>query len=125
MDRKEKKIRKEYELVDVNNCEMLKELNLYFIKLMKYLWQQPKVVALLLEKSDINDIRETLAPFFVNNFYENILSSNYIEDNLMYLLTLILKQEINSLNDKNDINNFLNETVCGYLFEQLNMKKRC
>ena len=122
MDRKEKKIRKEYELVDVNNCEMLKELNLYFIKLMKYLWQQPKVVALLLEKSDINDIREILAPFFVNNFYENILSSNYIEDNLMYLLTLILKQEINSLNDKNDINNFLNETVCGYLFEQLNMK---
>ena len=122
MEIKEKKIVKECELFEITNCEILKELNLYCIKLMKYLWQQPKNVAILLEKSNIKDVKEVLAPFFVNNFYENILSSNYIEDNLMYLITMILKQEINSLNNKNDVNNFLNNTVCGYLFEQLNMK---
>ena len=40
------------------------------------------------------------ANLFVNNFYQNILSNNYIENNLMFLLTLLIKDEINDSLEK-------------------------
>ena len=88
---------------------------------MELLWKQPKVVAKLLSYSDIEDVRKNLAPFFVNNFYENILSSVYIEDNLMYLISLLLMDEIKAL-DKIKENNFLEKSAVGYLLEQLKYK---
>ena len=42
----------------------------------------------------------------MNNFYENILSSSFIEDNLMYVITMIL----------------LDDTSCGYFLKELNFK---
>ena len=68
--------------------------------------------------SKIEDVRSNLAPFFVNNFYKNILSSVYMEDNLMYLISLILIEEIKGLR-KERYNKFLEETVSGYILEQL------
>ena len=88
---------------------------------MNLLWKHPKVVAKLLSYSDKEDVRKNLAPFFVNNFYENILSSVYIEDNLMYLISLLLMDEINAL-DKIKENNFLEKSAVGYLLEQLKNK---
>ena len=88
---------------------------------MNLLWKHPNVVAKLLSYSDKEDVRKNLAPFFVNNFYENILSSVYIEDNLMYLISLLLMDEINAL-DKIKENNFLEKSAVGYLLEQLKNK---
>ena len=69
--------------------------------------------------SDIKIVESNLAPFIVNNFYCNYLSGNYMDNNLLYILALLLKDEIDNLNNVNQINNFLNNTKCGFLLEQL------
>jgi hypothetical protein len=114
-----------YEIIDLKNeeGELLKELNVYIVKLMTYLWDQPKLIANLLLSAEKNDIKENLAPLIANNFYENILSSDYIEDNLLYILSLLLQKEIDDLNSENDFSNFLNETPCGFLLGHLKEKK--
>ena len=110
-----------YELVK-NQEEYLRDLNTYIPKLLNYLWQQPKLIASILENSDISDVKTNLGAFISNNFYENILSSYYIEDNLMYVLTLLLKSEINKLTKENQFDKFLNETPCGVLLTELKRK---
>ena len=75
----------------------MRDLKTYLPNLLNYLWDQPKTVATLIENSNIQDIKDHLGAFFINNFYENILSSYYIEDKLMFLLTLLIKNEINKL----------------------------
>ena len=76
---------RQFELIE-DKGEILRDLFTYFPKLMNYLWESPKIVALIIQNTNTKDVKEYLAPFFANNFYENILSSSYIEDNLMYLL---------------------------------------
>ena len=115
---------KKYQLVDKNEdqCRFFKELNTYIPKLLFFLWNKPKIVSEVLYNSDISPVREHLAPLIVNNFYENIISSNYIEDNLMYVIALLLKKEIESLETPEDSEKFLEETSCGCVLEQLRSK---
>ena len=111
-----------YFLVE-DNKDYLKTLYLYIPRLLTYLWENPSLVASLLINSNKNDIKHYLAPLICNNFYENILSSNYIEDQLIYVIYLLLENEIDSLNDINDYKKFLNNTSCGYLLDELFDKK--
>jgi hypothetical protein len=97
-------------------------MNTYIPKLLYYLWAKPKTVSKILYLSDKLLVKDHLAPLIVNNFYENIISSNYIEDNLMYVITLLLKNEISEINDEKDSEKFLEETACGYVLEQLRAK---
>ena len=64
-------------------------------------------------------VKTNLAPFIVNNFYCNYLSGNYMENNLLYIITLMLKDEINGLENINDVDKFLENTKCGFLLEEL------
>ena len=89
---------------------------------MNYLWTEPKFIVSILENADIKDVKSNLGAFIANNFYENILSSYYIEDNLMYVLTLLLKSEINKLNKPSEFDKFLEETACGVLLTELKRK---
>ena len=93
---------KKFELIE-NNSEHLKDLNNYLPKLLTYLWEDPKLMSNLLMNSNIDDIKKTMAHFITNNFYENILSFNYLQENFMYVLSI----------------NFLENTPCGCLLEQL------
>ena len=115
---------KKYELIDKNEdqCKFFKELNTYIPKLLFFLWSKPKIVSEVLYNSEITPVKEHLAPLIVNNFYENIISSNYIEDNLMYVIALLLQKEINSLQTTEDYEKFLEETSCGCVLEQLRSK---
>ena len=106
-------------------CEdksFLGNLNNYVPKFLKYLWENPSFVAKILMNSEIQDTKEILAPFISNNFYENILSPNYIEDYLMYILCILLKDEINKMQDHNDFNKFLCSTVCGTMMSFLSQR---
>ena len=94
----------------------------YVPNLFKSLWKQPKVIAKLITNSNLEDIKNNLAYFFMNNFFENILSSSYMEDNLMYVITLVLMDEIKSINNTNDFSSFLDNTAGGYFLEQLKYK---
>ena len=112
------------ELIDIkDNSNILVDLKLYLPHLMNALWENPKIMALILQNADINDVKDYLADFIVNNFYENILSPNFIEENLIYVLTLLLNEEINSLLYIEQHSLFLDDTCSGCLLEELRKKK--
>ena len=62
--------------------KVLSDLNTYISNLLDRLWEQPKIDVRILEDANIKVVKEHLPPLFANNFYENILFSYYIEDNL-------------------------------------------
>ena len=69
--------------------------------------------------SDEKIVQTNLAYFIVHNFYCNYLSGNYIENNLLYIITLMLKYEIYKLESINEVDKFLENTKCGFLLEEL------
>ena len=110
---------KKFELEETTS-DNLKDLTNYIPNLLNYLWENPKLVAILLSNSNIKDIKERLASFIVNNFYENILLSNSLENNLMYVLSLMLKKEINEIKNINGPELFLKEdSPTQYLLKEL------
>ena len=60
------------------------------------LWSDPKLVADILKYCDVKDIKGNLAKLFINNFYKNILSNNYVENNLLFVLASLIKDEIDN-----------------------------
>ena len=118
------RLKKDNRLLELckNEGEILRDLNTYIPNLMNRLWEQPKIVVSVIEHANLDVLKEHLAPFFANNFYENILSSYYIEDNLMYVLTLLIKSEISKLNNINQSDKFLDNTPCGIMLGQLRRK---
>ena len=110
-----------YNLI-TNKTRYLKELNLFIEKFIIYLWDNPLLIAKILINSNKIDVKYHLAPLITNYFYENILSNNHIEDQLLYIISILLENEINELKDINsDI--FLNNTPCGYILGELIEKK--
>ena len=101
------------------NEGILGGLNTYISDLMNELWDQPKIIASIIENSNIKELKIHLAPLFANNFYENILSSNSIENNLLYVFALLIDSEIKNLKDINEIDTFLEDTPCGIMLEEL------
>ena len=100
-----------------------KVMNNYIPNFFKFLWENPKLVADIIINCDLNDIKGSLANLFMNNFYQNILSSNYVENNLMYVLTLLIKEEINNFKNIEDCDMFLGDnSKVGYFMNEL-MKK--
>ena len=100
----------------------LGNLNNYVHNFLKYLWENPKLIAEILMNAEIQDVKEYLAPFISNNLYENILSSNYVEDYLMYIMCILIKDEINKMETLNDFTKFLSNTPCGYILGHLSEK---
>ena len=93
-------------------------------KMLKSLWENPKIVAHILMKSNPKEIEYSLSPLFSNNFYENILSQKFVQNNLLYIITLLLKNEIDKFTDMSHPEKFLNtKSVCGYLLYELRNKK--
>ena len=89
---------------------------------MKYLWEEPYLVAKIIINSSIYDVERILAPLICNNFYQNIISPYTIEENLLYVITIVLKEEINDLNSENELDDFLNNSRCSYLLSELRKK---
>ena len=84
------------------------------------LWEEPKLVVDILRHCDIKDIKEHLANLFINNFYKNILSNNYVENNLMFVLTSLIKDEIENLNNIDECDNFMcDDSKVGYFMNEL------
>ena len=85
-----------------------------------YLWGNPKLVAEIIKNCDIKDIKASLANLFINNFYKNILSNNYVENNLLYVLTILIKDEIDNLKNVDDSDKFMgDESKVGVFMNEL------
>ena len=95
----------------------------YTTNFLKYLWESPKLVADIIINSDIIEVKYTFANLFMNNFYENILSSDNIENNLIYVITLLIKDEINKMKNIDDCDMFLGDnSKVGYFMDELRKK---
>ena len=109
-----------YQLIteeDFNN--VLGEINLYLPKFLENIRNNPKTIADIILKADKNDLKKHLAPFITHNLYFNI--SNDKNDQILYIITLLLKEEFKSLNKIDS--NFLSDSRCGIIFEEFKKKK--
>jgi hypothetical protein len=105
--------------------EFFGNINRYIPNFIHSIWNNPKSLAKILSVADKSDVKNNLDHFITHNLYENIFSSNGNQDQLIYIITLLLKEEINKLENDIEINllNFLNETTCGFILEELLQKK--
>ena len=101
--------------------KILGNINIYIPEFMHQLWNSPKSIATILLKADKNDIKKYLAHFITHNLYENTSSSEHKDEQLLYILTLLLKEEIKFSKTIN--NNFFIDKRCGMILEELNQKK--
>ena len=106
-----------------NKNEYLGESKFVIEKLLSNLWKRPDLIAKIIINSDVNDVKHTLAHFFCHNFFQNVLSPYTVEENLLYLISLLLKDEIDKLESEDDFDNFLNKTRCGYFISELRKKR--
>ena len=99
-------------------------MNNYLQNFFQLLWEIPELTADIIKNCDINDIKDNLANLFVNNFYQNILSNNYIEINLLYLLTLLIKDEIDNIKEIDEFAIFMGDnSKVGFFMDELRKKK--
>ena len=101
--------------------KILGNINIYVPDFMHQLWKNPKSIATILLKADRNDIKKNLGHFITHNLYDNITSLNHKDEQLLYIITLLLKEEIKSLTTIN--NSFFSDKRCGIILEELNKKK--
>ena len=103
------------------NISLLGNFDLYIPKLMDKLWKSPKSIATILLNTEKKDLKKYLAHFIVHDFYYNLSPLNYKEDQLIYIITILLKNEISSLKDINGP--FITDSKCGIILEEINEKK--
>ena len=96
-----------------------------FSRILRNFWESPQLAAKLLLIANYEDVKNYLAHLVVNNFYENILSPNDKEYHLLYVITVLLKDEINKLN-KDFCNHceFLSNSRCSIIFDEFLVKGR-
>ena len=88
---------------------------------MRQLWESPKSISTILLNADKGDIKKNMANFIVHNLYDNISSLHQKDEQLIYIITLLLKEEINSLTNINTF--FLYETCGGFLLKEFKKRK--
>ena len=94
-------------------------IKIFISSFLNGLWNYPEAIFHILDNSDEEIIKTNLAPFICQNFYCNHLSGNYLENNLLYVITMMLKKEIDGLTNINQLDTFLENTKCGFLLEEL------
>ena len=105
-----------------DNLEPLGINKIFISTFLTGLWNYPEAMFKILKNTGGKEIKTNLAPLIVDNFYTNYLSGNYMENNLLYIIALMLKDEIDKLMDLSQVETFLDNTRCGYLLEQLPKK---
>ena len=91
----------------------------YITSLLKIIWDFPESVFYIIKNANIVNFKEDLSNFIVNSLFCNNISVNYMENNLLYVITMMLKKEIDDLKSKEEITLFLEETKTAFLLEQM------
>ena len=64
-------------------------------------------------------LKNNLAPFFINNFYINYLTGDFLENNLLYIITLLLQHELDKINKIKEWNLYLEKSNTGIFLTSL------
>ena len=81
-----------------------------------------QVIVINIIKNASQDEINSLSSFFIDNFYENTLSSNFIENELLYLIWKLLNIEFNNIQKEDDYEIFLNNSNISILLSSLKKK---
>ena len=73
----------------------------------------------IINHCDNNDLKNNIIPLLVNNFYENIFSENVIENQLIYIIVMLIGKEINELTDITEKKNFLDSGIINEFLKEL------
>ena len=120
-EKKEKKeVEKRYLLI--TNLEGFGIYKIFIGKFLLGLWNYPEAIYKILKGAELQNIQKKLGPLIIEHFFINYLSGNYIENNLLYILTLMIRDEIEQLKSPEQVDTFLDNTRCGYLLEELQKK---
>ena len=102
-------------ILDPSEC--LLDLSQTITTFLNYLWESPNFIAKIILNSDLTDVKNILFPFIYNRLYQNILSAKSIEENLLYIISILLKKEI--FNNKFEHINFFEDFLYDYLIDEL------
>ena len=83
------------------------------------LWNDPNIMYKIINHCDNNDLKNNIIPLLINNFYENIFSENVIENQLIYIIVMLIAKEINELADITEKKNFLDSGIINEFLKEL------
>ena len=121
----EQKKKKEKEITFILNKESINPIDQCYGYISNFFFglrNDEELMFKIIQKSKIEDSQKCISQLLNNNFYENILSPSYIEDEYLALITRNLRQEINNLKQSNEPYSFLNNVI-GNILEGLILKK--
>ena len=101
---------------NLNSFEINK---IYISAMLKILWNYPEAVYHILRNTENSKIENNLANFFVNNFFTNFMSGNSLENNLLFVITMMLKEEIDQIKDIYDIDNIFKDSKVMLLLKEM------
>ena len=102
-------------ILDPSEC--LLDLSQTITTFLNYLWESPNFIAKIILNSDLSDVKNILFPFICNRLYQNILSAKSIEESLLYIISILLKEEI--FDNKFEHINFFEDFLYDYLIDEL------
>ena len=108
-----------YKIYYLDDSSELGMFKIYIERLMEYLWPYPEAIFYILKNSGFFDFKDNLANFIVNNFYSNKLSSNYMGNNLLYVFTMMFKDEIEQLENLSDLPYFFENSRSSVLLSKM------
>ena len=108
------KMKKNYYILN-NNLDEIENNKIYITSFLKLLWEYPELIYEIISNSDIGIIKNNLSSFLINNFYTDYLSGSFIENNLLYVIALLLKNEFEKAENLNNLENYLENTKLGII----------
>ena len=108
------KMKKNYYILN-NSLDEFENNKIYITSFLKLLWEYPELIYEIISNSDIGIIKNNLSSFLINNFYTDYLSGSFIENNLLYVIALLLKNEFEKAENLNNLENYLENTKLGII----------
>ena len=100
----EKKFKKSFYIIN-NILDEFEDNKIYITTFLQLLWEYPELVYEIIKNSEPDELKNNIAPFIINNFYSDYLSGNFIENNLLYIIALLLKNEFEKIDSNEKIEN--------------------
>ena len=100
----ENKFKKSFYIIN-NILDEFEDNKIYITTFLQLLWEYPELVYEIIKNSEPDELRNNIAPFIINNFYSDYLSGNFIENNLLYIIALLLKNEFEKIDSNEKIEN--------------------
>lgn len=92
---------------------------IFITSFIKILWEYPELISEIIINAEYNTFKNNLSHFFINNFYMNYLDGDFLENNLLYITTLLIQNELSKINKMGDWDLFLEISNTGLFLTSL------